>query len=422
MTADSLNIIDAYLVISFSLICVVAPVALILILRRIKNPIFLEARAWIGFLLMGFFIWYIGVFSFWLSFYGPDYIKDMYVKPQIEIPASPKNLVVIYAESLEKTFSEKDLFGEDLLEDLTTLSKEAISFNNVDQAPSSDWTIASIVSSQCGIPLQKPLEFFNDNQKKLDESHGFLPGATCMGDLLFKNNYHQVFINGVSLNFAGVGSFFKTHKFNETYGLEEWKEKFGEKLELHEWGANDFLVLDQAKEQFNKLYKQNKPFNLTVLTVDTHIPKGLPSSECKAKYGENLEYGSVIKCTSSKIAETVKYIRKNDTRNNTIILVVGDHLSMKNLYTSKLNTKKRSIFASLFIPNKEVKEIENKVYAVDFFPILLSELSGKGICEAGIGSVPHPMFNCKGREIPDAQFVEAHFYKSKLVEKFWRKP
>ena len=39
----------------------------------------------------------------------------------------------------------------------------------------------------------------------------FLPNAKCLGDVLKENDYKNIFINGVSLNFVGTGLFFKNH-------------------------------------------------------------------------------------------------------------------------------------------------------------------------------------------------------------------
>ena len=76
-----------------------------------------------------------------------------------------------------------------------------------------NWTIAGIVSSQCGLPL-KPISILNTQKKGKHQKHifglkAFLPNAKCLGDILKENDYKSIFINAVSLDFVGMGLFFK---------------------------------------------------------------------------------------------------------------------------------------------------------------------------------------------------------------------
>jgi phosphoglycerol transferase len=89
-----------------------------------------------------------------------------------------KNLVFIYAESLERTYFDETLFPG-LMPRLRALESESLSFTGVVQAPGTGWTIAGMVASQCGIPLFTPSH--GNSMSGLDS---FLPAATCLGDLL----------------------------------------------------------------------------------------------------------------------------------------------------------------------------------------------------------------------------------------------
>ncbi|WP_295990172.1 hypothetical protein [Rugamonas sp.] len=87
--------------------------------------------------------------------FGPDYFGANYVPPGSVVltAAKPKNLVLIYVESLEEGYTEPGAFGRDLLAPLTGL--HGTSFPDYQQAPGTGWTIAAMVATQCGVPLER---------------------------------------------------------------------------------------------------------------------------------------------------------------------------------------------------------------------------------------------------------------------------
>ncbi|MDU4747366.1 hypothetical protein [uncultured Pantoea sp.] len=66
-----------------------------------------------------------------------------------------KNIVYIYAESLERTYFDKNTFPG-LTDELSDIKDKSYDFNNTIQLPGTDYTIAGIVASQCGLPLFAP--------------------------------------------------------------------------------------------------------------------------------------------------------------------------------------------------------------------------------------------------------------------------
>jgi phosphoglycerol transferase len=69
---------------------------------------------------------------------------------------------VIYVESLEQGYSSKAVFGHDLLEPLNGL--QGSSFADYQQVPGTGWTIAAIVATQCGVPLERMTIFDGNTQ------------------------------------------------------------------------------------------------------------------------------------------------------------------------------------------------------------------------------------------------------------------
>ena len=122
-------------------------------------------------------------------------------------------MVLIYIESFENIFSDKEIFGEDLIRDLDINKLNGKSFKKFKETAYTNWTIAGIVASQCGLP-PKPITILNTKNKGRHNKFGFglktfLPNAKCLGDILKENDYKNIFINAVSLDFVGTGLFLK---------------------------------------------------------------------------------------------------------------------------------------------------------------------------------------------------------------------
>ncbi|ELU8797944.1 phosphatidylglycerol--membrane-oligosaccharide glycerophosphotransferase [Salmonella enterica] len=81
----------------------------------------------------------------------PDFAV-YYKEPAKTIPNPKLNLVYIYGESLERTYFDNDAFPN-LTPELGALKNEGLDFSHTMQLPGTDYTIAGMVASQCGIPL-----------------------------------------------------------------------------------------------------------------------------------------------------------------------------------------------------------------------------------------------------------------------------
>ena len=130
-------------------------------------------------------------------------------------------------ESYENIFSEKLLFDEDLLTRFKEEPFNKIEFKKLKQGILTNWTIASIVASQCGLPLKNVGIFsFGKNKGKHNKEvfgiKNFLPNAICLGDILKKGNYKNIFINSTNLRFSRTGNFFENHGYDELYGKKEF--------------------------------------------------------------------------------------------------------------------------------------------------------------------------------------------------------
>ncbi|MEB4673499.1 phosphatidylglycerol--membrane-oligosaccharide glycerophosphotransferase [Enterobacteriaceae bacterium G50] len=269
----------------------------------------------------------------------PDF-SIYYKEPAKSIPQPKLNLVYIYGESLERTYFDNEAFP-DLTPELGALKNDSIDFSHTMQLPGTDYTIAGMVASQCGIPLFAP---FEGNASASLSS--FFPQNICLGDILKNSGYENYFVQGANLRFAGKDVFLKSHGFDNLYGSEELKATVDDPHYRNDWGFYDDTVLDEAWKKFETLSKEGKRFSLFTLTVDTHHPDGFISRSCSRKSyeigGKANQSFSAVSCSQQNIAEFINRIKASPYFKNTVIVVSSDHLAMKNTAWDYLNKQDRN--------------------------------------------------------------------------------
>lgn len=184
----------------------------------------------------------------------PDFVA--YYKEPSKTIANPKlNLVYIYGESLERTYFDNTAFPN-LTPDLGALKDEGLDFSHTMQLPGTDYTIAGMVASQCGIPLFAP---FEGNASASMST--FFPQNICLGDILKNSGYENYFVQGANLRFAGKDVFLKSHGFDHLYGSEELKTTVADPTYRNDWGFYDDTVLDETWKKFEALSRAGKRFS-----------------------------------------------------------------------------------------------------------------------------------------------------------------
>jgi phosphoglycerol transferase len=300
---------------------------------------------------------------------GTDYFGAHYVPPEsVALQGGrTKNLVLIYMESLEAAYANRSLFGEDRIAPLTQLQGE--SFSRYRQVPGTGFTIAAIVATQCALPLERMGIFDVNTQGQVVD--GFLPRATCLSDILAREGYRNVFMGGASLTFAGKGKFLHTHHYDEVYGKEDWVAQGADPHRMNGWGLYDDDLFAHAKDKLRQLHAEGKPFNLTVLTVDTHEPEGYKSRDCKIS-GEPFE--GVVACSARQVADFVAFIRQSGYLDDTNVVILGDHLARKNPVADRLETLPERYIFNKFISRAPMHKNREEIVHFDLMPTVLEFL------------------------------------------------
>ena len=311
--------------------------------------------------------------------------EKYYVDPSevnISFNNGKRNLIHLYLESVENTYSNLKIDNEkttNYILELTNLAKENVSFSNSNDLGGSrtidgtQWTIASQVSQNMGIPLTLPLTSHN-----YDNDTAFLPGGYSIGEVLENNGYVNEFMCGSKADFGGTSNFYKQHG---NYIIRDY-DSFVENGEIPEdyfvfWGIEDAKLFDLAKKDLTLLAKQEKPFNMEITTIDTHTPDGYLCDLCKKDHKN--QYANVIECQSRQVNNFIEWCKNQPWYENTTIVITGDHNSMSEKFFTELDdnyirTPYNCIINSAVKPTND----KNREFStMDLYPTILASMGAK---------------------------------------------
>jgi hypothetical protein len=304
---------------------------------------------------------------------------ELVLAPETGAPAAGTNLIMVYLEGLEQTYLDETLFPG-LMPNLSRLAARGTRHDGLAQVLGDAWTIGGMTASQCGIPLIAP-----SGGNSMEGVDLFLPGATCMGDLLSAIGYELEYIGGASLAFAGKGRFFETHGFTRILGREQLAHRVDEGY-LTGWGLYDDSLFGIALERVGALAAAEAPFGFFMLTLDTHPPQGHPSRSCEDRPwqdGSNPMLNAVH-CTDHLLGDFVAGLERMGALDDAVLVIASDHLAMQSPATELLNQGRRK---NLFIeihPERPPAVTTRVASLYDIGPTVLSSL-GLDVPALGFG-------------------------------------
>lgn len=263
--------------------------------------------------------------------------EEYYVDPAtvpITANGKTKNLIYIVLESMETDFASEDVGGlqDDInyIPNLTQLAKDNISFSDKDNGLMggfytfggvTSWTMGALFALTSGLPFNFPV-----SENAMGEEEYFAPGVTNLGDILESYGYTNEFLCGSKAAFGGREKYFVQHGNHIIYDLytarrngdlpsRNYHNKF--------WGFEDKYLYEIAKKEITRLAAEDAPFNMTLLTVDTHFPNGYLCSECGDPQKTNMD--AVLPCADCQVMEFVNWCKQQDFYEDTVIVISGDH-------------------------------------------------------------------------------------------------
>ena len=337
-----------------------------------------------GILLISIFFnpFYRDIYMLFNEQISESHIDDnLFFEQDIFFHKDKKNVIFIYLEQVERTYLDEDIFPG-LTPNLKRLEQLSLSFTNIDSPRATNWTIAGMASSQCGVPLLTPVA----SENSMSGVDKFIPLAKCLGDILNNEDYDLHYMGGSDLDFAGKGNFYKTHGFGSVEGWYELENELNDKNYRSPWGIYDDELLNLIFNRITKLHKKEKNFGLFSLTLDTHHPNGYMSASCKnTKYldGTNPILNS-LHCIDQLIGKFMDRYLSSDIYKNTTLVLLSDHLALKNTASDILDKGNRKNLFMIF--DESIKpQLINKVGNVfDIGPTVMSVM-GSNVIGLGLG-------------------------------------
>lgn len=343
--------------------------------------------------------------------------------------ATKKNLITIYLESMEDTFEDASLFGSNLLAPLDEATADWSRYDGLTQYVGGGWTMAGMVSTQCGVPLKSRILTSGVDPNAFGESvSAYLPGATCLGDILSAQGYTGVYLGGAAAGFAGKSTFYLGHGYSEDIGLDDWKERGIDPSEISsQWGLSDHELFQQARGFVRDLESSGSPFALTMITLDTHEP-GQSYPSCPVTTDASLAHS--IQCSMTAVADFIGYLKATGVLDDTVVVIMGDHLkptSDGNQYRSELSSvPDRHIVFRVWDPDGPVSFTRPEADQLSVMPTVLDLLGfplvdgrgGLGVSFAGAGSTAGTLLGLPADEYASLLTVPSN----DLYKRLWGEP
>jgi len=334
------------------------------------------------------------------------------------VAVAPSNLVHIFIESAERSYMNEAEFG-DVMGPLLEFDRRGVSASNMVQLAYTNNSISGMVAANCGTPLL--ITFFTSRQY-LEEHSQFLPGLTCLGDVLKARGYQQNFVTGWPLSFTGQGTFYSTHGYSSLFGGPEVVAAVAGRG--NSFGADDAEVLDLSFDILRRAQRGGKPFSLTIAVSGGHAMDGYLTDKCIGKTGLSPQAPNIlhaVKCTNMLVADFIHKAEADGLMANTVLVLQSDHLSAPSAVTDRLDKYERRNFFSLSgdgIPSKTYTGLSG---TIDIFPTILDALGvppPNGQAAFGVSLLgDRPTL---AQELGQDQLDDAVYAEDILVRSFWQ--
>ena len=249
--------------------------------------------------------------------------EEEYVFPdtiEYDFPEKKRNLILIYLESFEQNFASGQHYGKNLIPHLNGFSESGQYSQNFSSIPGTDYSIAALVASHCGIPLRYQAD------RDIYALKYFLPKAVCFSDILHQNGYQSAIIKAADITFTNANIFAVSHGYDEALGVDEVLKQYPE--DQHKMlkgtfgGINDEALFSFAKKKLAE-FAPDKPFLLTLFSLDTHTPTPHRNPSCPAIFNDIRD---VYMCTDKTVYDFVNWLKETPYWENTTVVILGDHL------------------------------------------------------------------------------------------------
>lgn len=246
-------------------------------------------------------------------------VVDVELVPKRRVRATaaeqPKNLILVYLESVGVNLANR----QDWPGLMPTFERLLAEHAWVDHVWTSSYiTIEGITNTQCGTLFP-----FGRGSDSLAEGDQLAEELPCLGDVLNSAGYRQVYMGGAGMGFAGKGRFLGAHGYDELLGLEHWREQ-GLRQRPGKWGLSDAELFDLSIDEIRRLRQGDQPFNLTLLTIGTHLP-GYLYRECEPYAGGDHRFLDALHCSDQLLGRWLDRLEAEGLLEDTMLVITADH-------------------------------------------------------------------------------------------------
>lgn len=275
--------------------------------------------------------------------------QDSYINSNDIIATKGKNIVVIYCESLENGFLNEKAFAKET-PNLRRLSNEGWQvYSDYETKFGSDWTVGALYATQTGFPTL----FARSGHRIFTLKNEADSKIVSYTKVLSKAGYNNVFLSACELDFDGTGNLM------ETLGYETKEIDDIEVPKNSTWGWHDLDLFNEAKTEYRSLQAKGEPFNLTLLTVDTHAANGFSDDRMDKYIATDIPRGGLEFALASLdylINDFLQFIATQPGYENTVVIILGDHPFMGAKAESRIvdklgDNRKVTLMTSESIPN-----------------------------------------------------------------------
>ena len=280
---------------------------------------------------------------------------------------------------MELGYSNRNVYGENLISELKEIEKTGVVFRNYHQTVGTEFTIGGIAAQLTGIPLTRyPLDIH-----KFEGASSFdtlLKNNQSIFNLLKNDSYRTAAFTGASRKFTQKEAFFKSHGITEVYSKEYFMEHgypLNEDNAGTIWGYNDEFLWTRFKEYLIGTSNKEQPFAVVFETVDTHLPDGF----AKSKFRIHNDMRDAVRASSIMTKDFLEWAKKQPWYDNTVILIVGDHLwqmpeksAFTNFVKKSANRQIYNVFLNAHNVRKGVVHVDGGWSSHDMAPTILDAM------------------------------------------------
>lgn len=277
-----------------------------------------------------------------------------------------KNLVVIFLESAENSYSSAQLFGKNLIPYLSALSGNKVA--QYREIIGLDNTSSALIGALCGLPYLPALKEIDRKNFSFTFSKN-----TCLTDILHDAGYENFFYTATDTTFAHKDYLLGAHHFTHIEDAKTLRTSAADNGLPMFNGVKDSVLLNAALNGIKNAEKSGQPFAFFILTLNTHEPSGFLEKQCDLK--SDISFKDVVSCLDSQMQDFIEELKKLPSYENTVVVLVGDHIARKNsLYDFLEKIPNRTIYNNFINGADALSNLDRTFTAMDIGPTVLELL------------------------------------------------